>query len=49
MPWQADQFRAIMANTRDPNKRALYAAEQKNSNKVDPNKLSAAIGHFGGM
>jgi hypothetical protein len=48
MPWKPDQFKAIMANTKDPNKRALYAAEQK-QDKLDPQKLYNALGRFGGV
>lgn len=33
MPWSEKQFRAIMANTKDPKKRAKYAREQKRGKK----------------
>jgi hypothetical protein len=38
MPWPQKQFRAIMANTKDPEKRKEYAAEQEHSSKEDDSK-----------
>jgi hypothetical protein len=42
MPWPQKQFRAIMANTDDPKKRALYASEQK----TDKDKLIRGVLNF---
>ena len=33
MPWPKKQFKAIMANTKDPKKREKYAREQKKGKK----------------
>jgi hypothetical protein len=35
MPWPEKQFRAIMANTKDPKKREQYAREQKTHKSAD--------------
>jgi len=41
MPWPEKQFRAIMANTKDPKKREQYAREQAEHRKK--NKIKATI------
>jgi hypothetical protein len=33
MPWKKSQFKAIMANTKDPKKREKYAKEQYGKKK----------------
>lgn len=48
MPWKEDQFRAIMANTKDPRKRAEYASEQQASRGLDKDKLAKAVSKFHG-
>jgi hypothetical protein len=42
MPWPQKQFRAIMANTKSPKKRELYAREQE----MDKGMLAQGVKNF---